>query len=240
MLRPRSMAIQMVLVLAVLLAVLLVPFLAFAESSNHNNEHADETAHHGDDEHGAAGDHHDAQDAHGGHGELHFVDVISDTEFIGNVINFIGLIAILIWLGRKPLGNFLVARRKAIQDGMDEAAKMREAAEAKYKEYSDRLEKLDDEMKRMSEAILQAAQNERERITKEADQRSKRLEEETQRLIEQQMKQLYSDVMHEVVDASVSAAETVLVEKLNANDQKKLARDYLGELAKTAKGEGDA
>ena len=61
-----------------------------------------------------------------------------------------------------------------------------------------------------------------------------------ERLIEQQMKQLYADVMSEVVDSSVQAAESVLSEKLNAQDQQKLAQSYLAELGKSAKQEGRA
>lgn len=185
-------------------------------------------------------DEHGQHSSHSSHGELHLIDVLTDTEFIGSVINFVGLLVILVWLGRKPLGNFLNSRRQAIQDGLADAARMKEAAEAKYQEYSQRLEKLDEELKKLTDSIQLAAKNEQERIIKEADQRSKRLAEETQRLIDQQMKQLYEDIIHEVVDTSVATAESVLREKLDEHDQQRLARNYLGELVKTSKREENA
>jgi F-type H+-transporting ATPase subunit b len=179
-------------------------------------------------------------EAHGGHGELHLKDVLTNIEFIGSVVNFAVLLGILIYFGRKPLGAFLVARRKEVEEGLAEAARLKKEAEAKYKEYSERLEKLDEEIKRMTDAIAEAAQKDKQRIIEEAGARAQRLKQDTERLIEQQMKQLQADVMHEVVDSSVKAAESVLRDKLNAEDQQKLARDYATELGKSAKEEGRA
>jgi hypothetical protein len=42
------------------------------------------------------------------------------------------------------------------------------------------------------------------------------------------------------VDTAVASAETVLREKLNAQDQQRLAREYLGQINKATKGEGRA
>lgn len=216
--------------------LLWAPLVAAAESEhNAANEHESAEAGHADGEHG------DAQgEGHGGHGDLHLVDVLTDVEFIGSVVNFVGLIAILIWLGRKPVREFLSTRRKNMEQGLIEAASMKEKAEAKYKEYSDRLAKLDDEVKKLTDTLTQTAQNEKARISKEADERAVRLQQETTRLIEQQMKQLYSDVLREVVDTSMSTAETVLREKLNSQDQQRLAKDFLEQIAKTSKREGKA
>ncbi|MBN1656131.1 MAG: ATP synthase F0 subunit B [Deltaproteobacteria bacterium] len=186
----------------------------------------EESAHHGD--------------GHGGHGDLHLVDVLTDVEFIGSVVNFIALLAILVWLGRKPVREFLSSRRKAMEDGLAEASRMKQQAEAKYREYSERLVKLDEEIEKISDTIMQTAQAEKERIFKEADERATRLQQETTNLIEQQMKQLYSDVMREVVDTAMASAEAVLREKLNSQDQQRLAKDFLQQVARTTKHEEKA
>lgn len=216
--------------------LLWVPLIATAESGHtgHNaaNGHESEGASNADGEHDGSHS--------GGHGDLHLIDVLTDVEFIGSVVNFAGLIAILIWLGRKPVREFLNTRRKNMEQGLAEAANMKEKAEAKYKEYSNRLAKLDDEIKKLTDTITQTAQNEKDRIGRDADERAARLQQDTTRLIEQQMKQLYSDVLREVIDTSMSTAETVLREKLNSQDQQRLAKDFLEQIAKTSKREGKA
>jgi F-type H+-transporting ATPase subunit b len=177
---------------------------------------------------------------HGEHGELTLINVLTSTEFIASIVNFAALIAILVWLGRKPLKAFLTSRRKTMEDGMAEAARIKEAAQAKYNEYSDRLAKLDDEIKKLTNMIMQTARDEKDRISKDADARSVRLRQDTERLVDQQMKQLYSDVMREVVDTAMSTAESVLRNQLNSQDQQRLAQDFLAQLAKTTKREGKA
>jgi F-type H+-transporting ATPase subunit b len=162
-------------------------------------------------------------------------EVLTSVQFIGSVVNFACLVGILVWLGRKPLKNFLQSRRKAVEVGMAEAAKVKAEAEAKYKEYADRLEHLDAEVRSLKAEIQAAADKEKARILDEAQNRVTRLKQDTDRMIETQMKQLYSDVMREVADMAVASAESVLREKLNPQDQQRLAQDYLSQINKTAK-----
>ncbi len=228
--------------LAVLTLTLVLLPVTWAAAESHGSHDAHGANAHAVEAYDGHGEEAHGEEAHGdGHGgPLTIKGVLTNTEFIGNVVNFCVLIGILVWLGRKPLSEHLVARRKAVEDGLVEAAKVKKEAEAKYKEYSERLEKLDEEVKRMTDAIAEAAQKDKQRIVEEAEARAQRLKQDTERLIEQQMKQLYADVMSEVVDSSVKAAESVLSEKLNAQDQQKLAREYLTELGKSAKQEGRA
>jgi len=179
----------------------------------------------------------DESGSHGGEGEHipPMLEVLTSVQFIGSVVNFACLVGILVWLGRKPLRNFLQSRRKAVEDGIAEAAKVKAEAEAKYKEYSERLAHLDAEVRDLKAEIQAAADKEKARILEDAKNRVARLKQDTDHMIEQQMKQLYSDVMREVVDTAVASAEAVLREKLNPQDQQKLAQDYLVQINKSAK-----
>jgi F-type H+-transporting ATPase subunit b len=226
---------------AFLSAALLLSLSLFAPQSAmagdpHGGDQAAES--HGDDHGGGHGDAHG--DAHGGHGQLTLGSVLTNIEFIGTLVNFILLIFILVWLGKKPLGEFLTARRQAVKDGLDEAAQAKAEAQAKYDEYAGRLSRLDDEVNRLRATMMEAAEQEKARIIKESEEKARRLQEETGRLIDNQMKQLQSDVMQEVVDAAVSAAEAVLREKLNSQDQQKLAQDYVAQIKNTSKSEDRA
>jgi F-type H+-transporting ATPase subunit b len=209
--------------------VLLTATLAFsvpaaAESEEHGQQATEE--------HQAGG--------HGEHALPGLIQVVTSTEFIASLINFAILVGVLVWFGRKPLQGFLLARRHAVEEGMAEGARIKEEAEAKFREYSARLAQLDSEVNKLRTEIRDAADKEKARILEESENRVKRLKQETERLIEQQIQQLHSDVMREVVDTAVSTAETVLRDKLNTQDQQRLAREYLVQINKAAKGEGSA
>jgi F-type H+-transporting ATPase subunit b len=193
-------------------------------------------------EHGqaAAAEHESGGHGEGGHANPGLVEVLGSTQFIASIVNFALLVGILIWAGRKPVRNALLARREAVEVGLAEGAKIKAEAEAKYREYSARLAQLDSEVGKLRAEIREAADKEKTRILEDADNRVRRLKQETERLIEQQMKELYSSVMQEVIDTAVTSAEAVLREKLNAQDQQRLARDYLVQINKVAKGEGRA
>ncbi len=209
------------------LSLLALPVTAMAGQDAHHDAHSD------------AADHADARGGHGDahHGALHLVDVLTNVEFLGSVVNFALLLGVLVWLGRKPLRQFLTTRRKAVEDGMAEAARMKAEAEAKYKEYADRLAKLDEEVKRLSGEIVAAAEEEKRRIIQEAETSAARQRQDAENLIQQQMKQLYTDVMAEVADKAVAAAESVIQQGLQRQDQDRLAREYLARITETAKRE---
>jgi F-type H+-transporting ATPase subunit b len=80
----------------------------------------------------------------------------NSADFLGKVINFLVLFGGLVYLLRKPLGNFLQRRADLLQSSMQEAKDTRQKAELKLNEVESRLEKLDEEVKK----IRQAAENE--------------------------------------------------------------------------------
>lgn len=185
----------------------------------------------------AADEHDEAHEAeHGGHGELSLIGVLNSTDFWAQVFNFLGLVTILVVFGRKPLQTFLETRRQTVEIGIAEGTKLKLAAEAKHKEYSERIAQIDEELAKLRSDILKAARTEKERIIAEAEERAKRTRAETDELIAQQMQQLQVTLSREVVDAAVSAAEKILQGALKADDQQRLAQDYVKQVASLSKG----
>ncbi len=177
---------------------------------------------------------------HGAHGEVHLSDVWASTEFWGSVVNFVLLLVIVVLLARRPMSNFLVGRRKGIEEGLVEARRLKEAAEKKYQEYTERLEKLDREIASIRKEMIAAGEAERDRIVSEAEAKAARMRRDAEFLIEQQMKQLRVDLTREAVEAAVGTAEQVLREKVGAGDQQRLAQQYLERLAKQGDQEAKA
>jgi F-type H+-transporting ATPase subunit b len=186
------------------------------------------------DEEIAAEEHADEHAGH--HGEVSLHAILNSTEFWAQIVNFLGLITILVALGRKPLQTFLEARRRTVEDGILEAGKLKAAAEAKHKEYSDRIAQIDAELAKLRSDILNAARVENERIIQDADERAKRLRAETDEVIGQQIQQLQATVSREVVSAAVAAAEKLLRDALKSDDQQRLANDYVAQVASLSQG----
>jgi F-type H+-transporting ATPase subunit b len=149
----------------------------------------------------------------------------------GAVVNFSLLVLILVWKGKKPVGDFLGGRRSEVETRMAEAAAMKAKAEAAFKEYSDKLGTLDHELAKLRSDISRAAEEDKARILKEAQESAQRLVSETESLIVRQGEQWAQSVRREVVEAALAAAEQVLKQALTADDQSRLASEYASQLA---------
>jgi F-type H+-transporting ATPase subunit b len=150
--------------------------------------------------------------------------------YVGVLINFVILMGIYYFAGRKPVAEGLKARRASIAKEIDEANRMRDEAEARAAKYQEKLKNLETEVKEAREAMRAAGEAERERIVREAEEKAARMEKEARFLVEQEMKQMRVEIMREAVEMATGAAEELLKKRITAADQERLAEDYLAEL----------
>ncbi len=170
------------------------------------------------------------------HGPLRASEVFASPQFWAAALNFVLLLYVLRRLGARPLAAFLQNRRSEMERSMNEAAEMKQKAEAKYNEYKDRLAQLDQELSKLRSDIARSAEEDKQRIVAEAEENAQRLKRETESLIEQYAKALGKDVRSEVVEAAVAAAEKLLREALTAADQQRLADGFKQGLGGAAAG----
>lgn len=171
---------------------------------------------------------------HGAHGALGCAEVWGRTPFVAKVVNFGLLLAVLGLAVRRPAKSYLRERRIAVEENLAEAQRLKKEAESKYQEYADRLQKLDQELERLRHDMVKAGEAERDRIVKEAEHKAARMRRDTEFVIEQQMKQLRADLTQEAVENAIVTAEKVLREQVTAEDQKRLADNYLEQLRESA------
>ena len=131
--------------------------------AQHEEAHGEAGAEHGDGGHGDAG-HGDAGHGDAGHGEHAAPEVNWFTweaglppPMLASLLNFGIWLGLLVFLGRKPLASFLANRRRGIEDGLDEARRLEDAAQKKYDEYSERIENLDSEVEKLRADFAQKA-----------------------------------------------------------------------------------
>jgi F-type H+-transporting ATPase subunit b len=176
------------------------------------------------------------EDQHsGGHhgGPLHIDHIIHNPEFWTAVLNFSLLVFLLVKFGRAPIRDFLSGRRREMERAINEAAEAKAKAEAKLKEYSDRLGQLDSEMAKLRSDLAAAAEEDKKRIVAEAEETARRMKIETDALIDQHAKALSAQVRRELVDGAIATAERLLREKITAADQQQLADEFRKEISGT-------
>ena len=152
----------------------------------------------------------------------------------GQLTNF-AIWAFLIYkLLNGALPKFLATRKAGIVDGLEEAKQMKLAAEAKYAEYSKRIDNMDAELSRVRDDMKKAGLEERDRLVKDASDKSEKMRAEARFLIDQQMKELKETLTREAIESAVSAAERILRERTTAADQQRLANEYLDQIKSNA------
>lgn len=160
-----------------------------------------------------------------------FMHVLHSFEFWALVVNFTLLVIVLVRMGRQPLLTFLQARRDAIQTSLTEAARIKAEAEAKHRQYSERLNQLDRELASLRAEMIKAGEEERDRIVAEAEAKAARLRHDAEFIINQKLKQLRIDLTKEAVEAAISAAEALIQKQATPADQQRLAQEYLEHLS---------
>jgi len=159
-------------------------------------------------------------EAHGEHGW-------DTTGLIASFVNFFILISVFVYLFKDKLASFLKERKASVEQALSEAAHLKAEAEAKHREYSERLAQLDQELATIKREMVAAGVKERDRIVAEAEQKAARMRREAEFIIEQYVKQLRSDLSRETTEAAVQAAETLLLTSTTNHDQQRIAQDYL-------------
>lgn len=148
------------------------------------------------------------------------------------VMNFVVLLALLIFLLRKPVSQFLGDRIKGIQGQLDDLEVQKKAAEQKLAEYNERLSKLTEEAEKIVEQYKQQGEAAREKILQEAEASAEKLEAQAKRTIEHEFNQAKKQLETEVLEKAIAKAEEKLKKSITDNDQDKLIDEYLNEVVK--------
>lgn len=168
-------------------------------------------------------------DAH--HAEAHGEHGWDTTAIAAQIVNFVVLIGIFVFLFKGKVNSFLKERKAEVANALSEAARLKAEAAAKHREYSERLAKLDQELAQIKQEMIAAGIKERDRIVAEAEHKAARMRREAEFIIEQQVKQLQTELTKEAVDAAVSAASDLLLKTTTSYDQQRIGQDYLAALS---------
>jgi F-type H+-transporting ATPase subunit b len=147
------------------------------------------------------------------------------------LVNFAVLVFILARFGGPAINKALRARHDQLKADLDEAARLRLAAEERFRAHEQRLANLEREIENMLAAIRGEAEQEKARIIASAEEKARRIQDETRFALDQQVKEAELRFRAEVAQAAVKVAEELVRRSVTPSDEQRLAKSFIDELA---------
>lgn len=160
-------------------------------------------------------------------GEGHADSAVLIKDFAYRSFNFALMVGLLVYFVRKPLRNGLRNRREEIEKTLAQAEEAKKAAEAKYREYSDKLEKATEEIETISASIRREGELERDKILVSAREMSSKIQQEADAKAANAVAKAKSDLRDEAARLAVELAENMLKKEFSPTDQKRLVDEYM-------------
>lgn len=166
-----------------------------------------------------------------GGGEGHGVSPAVWKDFGWRVMNFAVLAGILIWAIKKAnVKGSLADRQLQIEKNLSEARQAREAAEAKLKEYTEKLAKANQEVDTLRAAMLKEAEVEKQRIVAEAQAAAAKITVQAAQAADQEVLKARTELRIEAARLAVELAGSRLAGAVQKADHDRFVQDYLGKV----------
>jgi len=143
------------------------------------------------------------------------------------VMNFVVLLAALIFILRKPISQALSSRIKSIREQLESLEAQKVEAEKQLAQYNEKLSLLESEAEKIVEGYIKQGNEAKAKILKEAEATAEKLQEQARRNIEHEFGKARQQLQREVVEKSLVKAEETLKKAITAKDQDKLVDEYL-------------
>ena len=127
----------------------------------------------------------------------------------------------------KPLKNMIDSRQKEIDDTYADADKSQKDAMALKAEYEEKIKCADEESERIIKDASRRAQLKSEDILKEAGEEARRTLERAKEQIELEKKQALSDIKNEVSSIAIGIAEAVIEKEVSEEEHRKMIDEFI-------------
>ena len=148
-------------------------------------------------------------------------------DFLYRCFNFALMVGLLAYFVTKPIRKGLRDRRAEIEKTLADAQAAQEAAEAKYREYSEKLARATEEIAGIAEAIRREGEVERDKILVAAREMAVKIERETDNKAAGAVSKARTELREEAARLAVELAEGLLKKQVSADDQKRLVDEYM-------------
>jgi F-type H+-transporting ATPase subunit b len=165
----------------------------------------------------------------GGEGAHHVDHAAGQMKDFGwRVLNFAVLIGIVIWaLKKADVKGSLAARQADIEKSLKDAESARDAAEAKLREYSGKLDQASKEIDELHAAIVREGEQEKNRIIAEANVAAEKIVAQAALSAEQETVKARSELRAEAARLAVEIATGKLTGAILKADHDRFVGEYL-------------
>jgi len=143
------------------------------------------------------------------------------------IVTFVIVLAILWKAALPPILGAVEAREREMRELLDAAARDRAAAEAALAEQTQQLEATRSRVQEMVAEGRTAGERVRDEIVADARRQADEILERARRDVRQELDKAVGEMRATAVDLAVSAASKLLERNLDAEDNRRLVRDYL-------------
>lgn len=151
-------------------------------------------------------------------------------HFAATALNFVIYLVILGKFAVPALRKMFEEKREKLLVDLNEAKRLREAAEAKFEEYSRRLDALDQERSQLMDDYHVQGEAEKERIITDAKRQVEKLRSDAELIIQQELRKAVRAIEEQAVDMALGMAEQRMKEKLDASAQNALVDGFVNDL----------
>jgi F-type H+-transporting ATPase subunit b len=155
---------------------------------------------------------------------------INSGLMVWTVLIFVLVLAILYWKAYPPILGAVEARERHIRELLEAAARDRDEAQALIEEQRRERETMRGQVQQMLAEGRTAAERMREEILVEARREQQELLARARRDIQQEMERSAAELRLQVVDLAIAAAGKLIARNLDADDDRRLVREYLEQI----------
>jgi len=149
--------------------------------------------------------------------------------FIGQLVSFLILLGLLVFVGYKPIRKMLDERANRIKESMEQAEATKQEYEQAKVAVQEQIGKAREEGQAIISQAAQIGDRLKEEARGEARKEAQALVERARVEMERERDKVIDDLRHEFVDTAILAAEKVINETLDKERHKKLIEQAMEE-----------
>lgn len=144
-----------------------------------------------------------------------------------DLINLIILIAVLVYVLRKPLGQFFRNRSEEIRKSLEEGRKALEEARSQLAAAEEKLQHLEADIAALRDSAVRDMAAERERMRKAADEEKERILASARSMIHSATQAAKTELKLYAAQQATELAEKMIRERLTGESQARLVNQFL-------------
>ena len=162
-----------------------------------------------------------ASEAEGGHHHLNW------TDFAYRTVAIVIVVVVLVKLLRKPVANFLDARREEIQRLLAELEVKTSEARAEHARVQAKLASLEQDTRKIIDELITEGEAEKQKIIEAAHRQAEYIQQQAENAIQQEIQAARDSLKDEIAELSVAAAQDIIKKRIKADDQQRLVREFM-------------